>query len=102
MAGDGSARMDFDCPAPDNDGCARSGADQRGHRRGYRSRGYIPLAEAQETKGIIRSRSVAAACRTEGRPHPHRRDAGFDRQACGRQQRTADRPVADAAHTQDR
>ena len=84
MAGDGSARMDFDVPGADND-----------RIRALEPRineliaqdiplrfDYVPFDEAQEQHGLIRSRSVAPAPETDGRIRIVD-IVGLDRQACG-------------------
>ena len=84
MAGDGTARMDFDLPGGDND-----------RIRALEPRineliaqdiplrfDYVPFDEAQGEHGLIRSRSVAPAPEPDGRIRVVE-IVGLDRQACG-------------------
>jgi misacylated tRNA(Ala) deacylase len=84
MAEDGTARMDFDVPGADND-----------RLRGLEAPindviaqdiavtfAYVPMAEAQAERGLIRSRSVAPPPTPDGKIRIVE-IAGLDRQACG-------------------
>ncbi len=84
IAGDGTARMDFDLPDADNnklrgleDGineAIRQGLDVCAV--------YVPKEEADSTPGLIRSRSVAPPPTSDGRLRVIE-IGGIDRQACG-------------------
>lgn len=84
MNDDGTARMDFDLPAADNDKLrALEGPINEAIRQGLPVRcTYVPLEEAQETRGLIRSRSVAPPPTPEGTIRVVE-IVGLDRQACG-------------------
>ncbi|AKQ57091.1 Alanine--tRNA ligase [Bordetella hinzii] len=84
MNEDGTARMDFDLPEADNDRIrALEGAINDAIRQDLPVRDvYLPMAEAQQAHGLIRSKSVA--------PPPTEDNlirivdiVGLDRQACG-------------------
>jgi misacylated tRNA(Ala) deacylase len=84
MAEDGTARMDFDLPAADNDRLrALEGPINELIRQDIAvSFVYVPMHEAQNTPGLIRSRSVAPPPTPDGRIRIVE-IAGLDRQACG-------------------
>jgi misacylated tRNA(Ala) deacylase len=84
MAGDGTARMDFDLPGADNDkirvlepAINEVIANDIGVVFDY-----VPMAEAQSQHGLIRSRSVAPPPTPDGRIRIVE-IVGLDRQACG-------------------
>ncbi len=84
MNDDGTARMDFDLPAADNDKLrALEGPINDAIRQSLPVRcTYVPIEEAQETRGLIRSRSVAPPPTPEGTIRVVE-IVGLDRQACG-------------------
>ncbi len=82
--GDGTGRMDFDLPEVDNDRL-RSLQDPVNDviARGLAvSPVYVDAGEAQQTAGLVRSRSVAPPPTPDGRLRLID-IAGLDRQACG-------------------
>jgi misacylated tRNA(Ala) deacylase len=84
MAEDGTARMDFDIPAADND---RLRALEEPINDLIRQDiavnfSYVPVHEAQAERGLIRSRSVAPPPTPDGRIRIVE-IVGLDRQACG-------------------
>ena len=84
MAEDGTARMDFDVPGADNDRLrALEGPinDVIGQDIAVNF-AYVPMAEAQAERGLIRSRSVAPPPTPDGKIRIVE-IAGLDRQACG-------------------
>jgi misacylated tRNA(Ala) deacylase len=84
MADDGTARMDFDVPAADNDRLrALEGPINDLIRQDIPLRFvYVPVHEAQAEHGLIRSRSVAPPPTPDGRIRVVE-IVGLDRQACG-------------------
>jgi misacylated tRNA(Ala) deacylase len=84
MAEDGTARMDFDVPAADNDRLrALEGPINDLIRQDIPlSFAHVPVSEAQATPGLIRSRSVAPPPTPDGKIRVVE-IAGLDRQACG-------------------
>ena len=84
MAEDGTARMDFDIPAADNDRLRALEAPINDLIRQDIAVGfvYVPVQEAQDTPGLVRSRSVAPPPTADGRIRIVE-IAGLDRQACG-------------------
>jgi len=84
MAEDGTARMDFDVPAADNDRLrALEGPINDLIRQDIAvSFVYLPVHEAQATPGLIRSRSVTPPPTADGKIRIVE-IAGLDRQACG-------------------
>ena len=84
MAEDGTARMDFDLPAADNDRLrALEGPINDLIRQDIAVRyAYVPMAEAQAVPGLIRSRSVAPPPTPDGTIRIVE-IVGLDRQACG-------------------
>lgn len=84
MAGDGSARMDFDLPGADNEKirALEPRINELIAQDFPVSFDYVPLDEAQAQHGLIRSRSVAPAPEPDGRIRIVD-IAGLDRQACG-------------------
>src|SRR4051812_6999703 len=84
MAEDGTARMDFDVPAADNDRLrALEGPINDLIRQDIPlSFVYLPMHEAQATPGLIRSRSVAPPPTPVGKIRIVE-IVGLDRQACG-------------------
>jgi misacylated tRNA(Ala) deacylase len=84
MADDGTARMDFDVPAADNDRLrALEGPLNDLIRQDIPVRyAYVPVAEAQAQHGLIRSRSVAPPPTPDGTIRIVE-IVGLDRQACG-------------------
>src|SRR5215471_3245045 len=84
MAEDGTARMDFDLQAADNDRL-RALADPINDliRQDIPLRfTYVPMREAQAERGLIRSRSVAPPPTPDGNIRIVE-IVGLDRQACG-------------------
>jgi misacylated tRNA(Ala) deacylase len=84
MAEDGTARMDFDLPAADND---RLRALEPPINDLIRQDiavnfAYVPMHEAQAERGLIRSRSVAPPPTPDGKIRIVE-IVGLDRQACG-------------------
>ena len=84
MYEDGTARMDFDLPAADNDRLrALEGPINDVIRQDIAVQlAYVPMAEAQSEKGLIRSRSVAPPPTPDGKIRIVE-IVGLDRQACG-------------------
>lgn len=84
MAEDGTARMDFDVPAADNDRLrALEGPMNELIRQDIPLNFvYVPVHEAQATPGLIRSRSVTPPPTPDGRIRIVE-IVGLDRQACG-------------------
>lgn len=84
MAEDGTARMDFDLPAADNDRLrALEGPINDLIRQDVAVNFvYVPIHEAQSTPGLIRSRSVAPPPTPDGKIRIVE-IVGLDRQACG-------------------
>jgi misacylated tRNA(Ala) deacylase len=84
MAEDGTARMDFDLQAADNDRLrALEGPINDLIRQDIAVRfGYVPMHEAQAERGLIRSRSVAPPPTPDGKIRIVE-IVGLDRQACG-------------------
>ena len=84
MAGDGTARMDFDVPGADNDRLrALEGPINDIIRQDVALRFvYVPMHEAQAERGLIRSRSVAPPPTPDGKIRVVE-IVGLDRQACG-------------------
>jgi misacylated tRNA(Ala) deacylase len=84
MYEDGTARMDFDVPGADNDRLrALEGPINDVIAQDVTvSFAYVPLAEAQAERGLIRSRSVAPPPTPDGKIRIVE-IAGLDRQACG-------------------
>jgi misacylated tRNA(Ala) deacylase len=84
MAEDGTARMDFDIPAADNDRLRALEAPLNNLIRQDIPLNfvYVPMSEAQATPGLIRSRSVAPPPTPDGTIRIVE-IAGLDRQACG-------------------
>lgn len=84
MNDDGTARMDFDLPNADNDRLrALEAPINHAIRQGLPVQcTYVPIEEAQETRGLIRSRSVAPPPTPEGMIRIVE-IVGLDRQACG-------------------
>ena len=84
MAGDGTARMDFDLPGGDNDKIrALEPRINELIAKDIPLRfDYVPFDEAQAEHGLIRSRSVAPAPEPDGRIRVVD-IVGLDRQACG-------------------
>ena len=84
MSGDGTARMDFDVPGADNDRLRALEApinDVIAQDIAVNF-AYVPMAEAQAERGLIRSRSVAPPPTPDGKIRIVD-IAGLDRQACG-------------------
>ena len=84
MNDDGTARMDFDLPYADNDKLRAleapiNGAIEEDLRV---SDSYVPLVQAQDEPGLIRTRSVAPPLTADGMIRIVE-IAGLDRQACG-------------------
>ena len=84
MADDGTARMDFDVPAADNDRLrALEGPINDLIRQDIPLNFvYVPVHEAQATPGLIRSRSVTPPPTPDGKIRIVE-IMGLDRQACG-------------------
>lgn len=84
MAGDGTARMDFDVPGADNDRLrALEGPINDAIRQNIPlSFTYIGMSVAQAERGLIRSRSVAPPPTADGKVRIVD-IMGLDRQACG-------------------
>lgn len=84
MAEDGTARMDFDVPAADNDRLRTLEAPLNDLiRQDIRlAFVYLPMHEAQATPGLIRSRSVTPPPTPDGKIRVVE-IVGLDRQACG-------------------
>ena len=84
MAEDGSARMDFDVPGADNDRLrALEGPINDVIAQDIAVNfAYVPMAEAQAERGLIRSRSVAPPPTPDGKIRIVE-IVGLDRQACG-------------------
>jgi len=84
MAEDGTARMDFDVPAADNDRLRALEAPINDLIREDIPLNfvYLPMHEAQATPGLIRSRSVTPPPTPDGKIRIVE-IAGLDRQACG-------------------
>ena len=84
MAEDGTARMDFDVPAADNDRLrAMEGPINDLIRQDIPVNfAYVPMHEAQAEHGLIRSRSVAPPPTPDGKIRVIE-IVGLDRQACG-------------------
>ncbi len=84
MAEDGTARMDFDVPAADNDRLRALEAPINDLIRQDIPLNfvYVPMHEAQATAGLIRSRSVAPPPTADGKIRIVE-IIGLDRQACG-------------------
>jgi misacylated tRNA(Ala) deacylase len=84
MAEDGTARMDFDLQAADNDRLrALEGPINDLIRQDIPVRfAYVPMHEAQAERGLIRSRSVAPPPTPDGNIRIVE-IVGLDRQACG-------------------
>src|SRR5690242_5932507 len=84
MADDGTARMDFDIPAADNDRLrALDGPINDLIRQDVAVNfSYVPIQEAQAEHGLIRSRSVAPPPTPDGKIRIVD-IVGLDRQACG-------------------
>ena len=84
MAGDGTARMDFDIPDADNDRLRALEAPINDVIRQDvpLAFDYVPYDEAREVPGLIRSRSVAPPPTPDGRIRIVE-IIGLDRQACG-------------------
>jgi len=84
MAEDGTARMDFDLQAADNDRLrALEGPINDLIRQDIAvTFGYVPMREAQAEHGLIRSRSVAPPPTPDGKIRIVE-IVGLDRQACG-------------------
>ncbi len=84
MAGDGTARMDFDLQVADNDRLrALEGPINDLIRQDIAvAFAYVPMHEAQATPGLIRSRSVAPPPTPDGKIRIVE-IVGLDRQACG-------------------
>lgn len=84
MAGDGTARMDFDVPGADNDRlrALESPINDVIAQDIAVSFAYVPMHEAQAERGLIRSRSVAPPPTPDGKIRIVE-IAGLDRQACG-------------------
>ena len=84
MAEDGTARMDFDLQAADNDRLrALEGPINELIRQDIAvAFAYVPMHEAQAERGLIRSRSVAPPPTPDGKIRIVE-IVGLDRQACG-------------------
>lgn len=84
MNEDGTARMDFDLPDADNDRLrALEAPINDAIREGLAVRDdYVPLHEAHEQRGLIRSKSVAPPPTADGKVRIVE-IVGLDRQACG-------------------
>jgi len=84
MAEDGTARMDFDLQAADNDRLrALEGPINDLIRQDIPvAFAYVPMREAQAERGLIRSRSVAPPPTPDGKIRIVE-IVGLDRQACG-------------------
>jgi misacylated tRNA(Ala) deacylase len=84
MAEDGTARMDFDIPAADNDRLrALEGPINDLIRQDIAVNfNYVPIQQAQAEHGLIRSRSVAPPPTPDGKIRIVE-IVGLDRQACG-------------------
>jgi misacylated tRNA(Ala) deacylase len=84
MAEDGTARMDFDLPAADNDRLRALEAPINDLiRQDFAVKFvYVPMHEAQSTPGLIRSRSVAPPPTADGKIRIVE-IGSLDRQACG-------------------
>ena len=84
MAEDGTARMDFDLHAADNDRLrALEGPINNLIRQDIPvTFAYVPMHEAQAERGLIRSRSVAPPPTPDGKIRIVE-IVGLDRQACG-------------------
>jgi misacylated tRNA(Ala) deacylase len=84
MAGDGTARMDFDIPEADNDRLRGLEAPINDVIRQDVALAieYLPYDAAREVHGLIRSRSVAPPPTADGRIRIVE-IVGLDRQACG-------------------
>jgi misacylated tRNA(Ala) deacylase len=84
MNDDATARMDFDLPDADNDKLrALEGPINAAIEEDLRvSDSYIPLAQAQVERGLIRTRSVAPPPTADGMIRVVE-IVGLDRQACG-------------------
>jgi misacylated tRNA(Ala) deacylase len=84
MYEDGTARMDFDVPGADNERLrALEGPINEVIAQGIAVNfSYVPMAEAQAERGLLRSRSVAPPPTPDGRIRIVE-IVGLDRQACG-------------------
>jgi len=84
MYEDGTARMDFDVPGADNDRLRALEAPINDviAQDIPVNLSYVPMAEAQAERGLIRSRSVAPPPTPDGRIRIVE-IVGLDRQACG-------------------
>jgi misacylated tRNA(Ala) deacylase len=84
MAGDGTARIDFDLPEADNDRLrALEPAINDALRQDLRIlAALVPVAQAEAEPGTLRSRSVTPPVDPDGRIRIVEID-GLDRQACG-------------------
>jgi misacylated tRNA(Ala) deacylase len=84
MSEDGSARMDFDVPGADNDRLrALEGPINDVIAQDIAVNfAYVPMADAQAERGLIRSRSVAPPPTPDGKIRIVE-ITGLDRQACG-------------------
>lgn len=84
MAEDGTARMDFDIPAADNDRLRALEAPLNDLIRQDIPVNFIhlPMHEAQATPGLLRSRSVTPPPTADGKVRIVE-IVGLDRQACG-------------------
>jgi misacylated tRNA(Ala) deacylase len=84
MADDGTARMDFDVPAADNDRLRALEAPINDLIRQDIPLNfiYLPMHEAQATPGLLRSRSVTPPPTPDGKVRIVE-IVGLDRQACG-------------------
>jgi misacylated tRNA(Ala) deacylase len=84
MADDGTARMDFDVPAADNDRLRGLEAPINDLIRQDIPLNfiYLPMHEAQATPGLLRSRSVTPPPTPDGKVRIVE-IVGLDRQACG-------------------
>ena len=84
MADDGTARMDFDLPGADNDllRALEPKINDVITQDLPLDIHYVPLADAQSQRGLIRSRSVAPPPTADGRIRVVE-IVGLDRQACG-------------------
>src|SRR6185369_5569517 len=84
MADDGTARMDFDVPAADNDRLRALEAPINDLIRQDIALNfvYLPMHEAEATPGLLRSRSVTPPLTADGKVRIVE-IVGLDRQACG-------------------
>jgi misacylated tRNA(Ala) deacylase len=84
MNEDGTARIDLDLPAADNDKLrALEPAINDAIRQDLQvAQSYVPLSDAEAEKGLLRSRSVAPPPSADGMIRVIE-IAGLDRQACG-------------------